>query len=113
MRLTLKDYRKSLDEKFDKKFSDEDLLSLKNNIFFFMHERLVHLIVTLFTGCLLFASITIFIFTNYILFVLISLILIILFIFYIKHYYYLENEIQELYYIYNTKSTEIMENNRR
>lgn len=108
MRLTLKEYKSSLNSKLEKEFNKDDLVVFKDNINFFMHERLVHLIITLFTGLILLSSIIIFIFTNNYLFALLGLILIILFVFYIKHYYYLENELQELYYIYNTKMDELI-----
>lgn len=72
----------------------------------FQHERLIHLIVTFFFGSLLLLSISIiFVLTltpiTYnlfnILILLIGLILFITEIFYVKHYYDLENGTQKLY----------------
>ena len=71
----------------------------------FQHERLVHLIVTLFFALFTieFILITFWTLIQFGLMVqllplyLITLILIILTIFYIKHYYFLENHIQGLY----------------
>ena len=71
----------------------------------FQHERLIHLIVTLFFTALTLIALSIsawFFATNgfslYLLPIhLVTLVLIILTGFYIKHYYFLENHIQKLY----------------
>ena len=69
-------------------------------ISFFQHERFVHLLVTVFVGlsCILFllGALQFGIIGLFLLFA-ISLIL---FIFYILHYYYLENGTQKLYDLY-------------
>ena len=76
-------------------------------IAFFQHERLIHLIVTLFFAATALAAITavIFVLLNvpaasllyFIPLYLLAIILSVLTGFYIKHYYFLENNIQELY----------------
>ncbi len=71
-----------------------------NQIAIFQHERLIHLIVTSFVGIitilfLLFGLIL----SNILLFILFTLSMI-LFIHYIFYYYYLENNVQKLYYQY-------------
>ena len=78
------------------KVNEELLLQIK----IFQHERLVHLLVTIFVGLatilfLLFALLI----ENLILFLLFFLCLL-LFIPYIFHYYYLENGVQNLYQKY-------------
>jgi uncharacterized membrane protein len=73
----------------------------KAQIQFISHERLIHLIVTLFFSLLLLASIIItFICLSNLLYCL-TIILLILVLFYIVHYYRLENGIQSWYLIYN------------
>jgi hypothetical protein len=75
----------------------EDLLSIQIWISRFQHERLIHLIVTAFVGIVDMMSIVILLFAlNYAAFAL-SALLTILFIFYIAHYYFLENGVQKLY----------------
>ena len=69
-------------------------------IHFYQHERLVHLIVTFFTGigCILFLLGTLAF--SMLPLLLLFLITLCLFIPYIFYYYYLENNIQKLYDIY-------------
>ena len=77
----------------------------QNTLSNFQHERLIHLIITLF---FIFITTTFLLITTYLtltygttlefipLYILIAL-LTILSIFYVKHYYFLENHIQKLY----------------
>lgn len=98
MKIKLKEYIREQEEK--KKYSEDELNDLLTWISFFQHERLVHLIVTFFTGI---STILFFIvalqFESLGLFIL-FLVLLCLFIPYIFHYYYLENGVQKLYDIY-------------
>ena len=94
----LKNYIKEIDELLQSN-KDIDYKKLKEShlerISFFQHERLIHLIVTMF-----FALFTLIFFTlieKYILITIIEAILIIVLIFYIFHYYKLENGVQYLY----------------
>lgn len=82
----------------------------KAQIRFLSHERLIHLIVTLFFSLLLLASIIISFICQSILLYWLTIILIILVLFYIVHYYRLENGIQSWYLIYN-KIEEKLHNN--
>ena len=102
MKKYLYDYIKEIDnlleteEKQDwKKIKKEHLTKIE----FFQHERLIHLLVTLFYA--LFAII----FWGLILvsewFVIIAIILMIFLIFYIIHYFHLENGVQYLYKQYD------------
>ena len=84
-----------------KRLAESHALMLKN----FQHERLVHLIVTLFFAFLavefvLIAAWTVMEFglmVELLPLYFITLILTILTVFYVKHYYFLENHIQKLY----------------
>lgn len=101
MKIKLKDYINTLEEEIQKKdFEKNKTKEIYTWILFFQHERLIHLIVTFFTGigtilfllgALYFETIGL-----YLLFV----ITLCLFIPYIFHYYYLENGVQKLYDIY-------------
>ena len=101
MKIKLNDYIQELQEKIkqekiEKKLDEEVLTWIQ----FFQHERLVHLIVTFFTGIgtilFLLGALA---FENFGL-LLLFLITLSLFIPYIFHYYYLENGVQKLYDIY-------------
>lgn len=101
MKLKLKDYIKELEEKIEKKRLEKNLEEeVYTWILFFQHERLIHLIVTFFTGisCILFLLGTLYFETLYLL--LLFIITACLFIPYIFHYYHLENGVQKLYDIY-------------
>lgn len=101
MKIKLDEYIKELEDKIEKDKLDK---TLAEDVFtwiqFFQHERLIHLIVTFFTGmgtilfllgALYFETIGLF---------LLFLITLLLFIPYIFHYYYLENGVQKLYDLY-------------
>lgn len=81
--------------KIDDKTITNHLIKIK----FFQHERLIHLIVTIFYALffVIFISLG---FIHYIFFI-ISLILIIFLLFYIFHYFSLENGVQHLYKQYD------------
>lgn len=101
MKIKLNEYIRELEEKIERKKIDKSLVEeVFTWIQFFQHERLIHLIVTFFTGlgtilfllgALYFEAIGLF---------LLFLITLCLFIPYIFHYYYLENGVQKLYNIY-------------
>ena len=78
---------------------EEDLENLKTKIMFFQHERLIHLIVTLFFS--LFAIIFMILGTLSYYFLIIFAVLLVFVIFYIYHYYFLEKNVQYLYTIYD------------
>lgn len=101
MKKELKDYLEKIDNCINnKKITKETLEDHLIRIKLFQHERLIHLIVTVFVGLisvlfLLFGLLL----NNLTLFLLFSLTFI-LFIPYILHYYFLENGVQKLYYQY-------------
>lgn len=89
---------KELKKCLEEKHTNKELL--KTKIEFFQHERLIHLIVTFFTGIATILFLLGFIITEELLLVLLFIISFLLFVPYIFHYYYLENGIQKLYQIY-------------
>ncbi len=78
-----------------KKLKEEHLIKIN----FFQHERLIHLLVTLFYA--LFTFIIFYFSKIFIPFIFIALILIIFLIFYVVHYFRLENGVQYLYKQYD------------
>lgn len=103
MKKYMKEYVKEIDELIEskKKIDDKVIENHLIKIQFFMHERLVHLLVTI-----LFALLTIITFLYFINNVSVG-ILLLLFLFigllipYIFHYYYLENTVQYMYKQYD------------
>ncbi len=75
----------------------EHLIQLK----FFMHERLIHLLVTLTFAILAFGTFFIIMLTYNFLLVILLFALLILLIPYILHYYLLENSVQRMYEQYD------------
>ncbi len=89
----------------DKDLSKGDLETYKSDflshIQFMQHERLIHLLVTiLFAFLLMFGFIIMLIYFSWILVVFTAIIFIVE-IFYIFHYYKLENGIQKMYRVYD------------
>jgi uncharacterized membrane protein YoaK (UPF0700 family) len=101
MKKYMTNYIKNIEDKLNSKITNKDLEEFKDKINFFSHERLIHLIVTMFFA--LFSLIFIFmsIELNNILLSCISFIMIIILLFYIVHYFYLENSVQYLYKLYD------------
>lgn len=83
------------DKKYNKDIINEHLIKIS----FFQHERLIHLLVTLFYA-LIFIIFLVLISLTY-LFVPIVIILFIFLLFYIRHYFYLENCVQYMYRQYD------------
>jgi len=95
----LKKYIEEVDLLLKKGTKDWRIVLEKNLeiINFMQHERLIHLLVTLFFG-LMFVSITVFLLINYLpILFLADLLLVGLLISYIFHYFKLENGVQKLY----------------
>ena len=76
-----------------------DLEDMLIKINFFQHERLIHLIITLFY-VIMFLIFLILVSISYI-FIIPVFILLIFVIFYIIHYFRLENGVQSLYFLYD------------
>lgn len=102
MKIKLHEYINDLEKKIKDKKIEKDLSEeVYTWILFFQHERLVHLIVTFFTGISSILFLISFISLENIGLGLLFIITLCLFIPYIFHYYYLENGVQKLYNIYD------------
>jgi len=100
MKKYMENYIKEIDEKIKKQsFKEKDIEEFLIKIKFFQHERLIHLLVTL--GVVLFMFLTMLLSYSNPWFVLIFIILFIFTIFYIKHYFFLENNVQYMYKQYD------------
>ncbi len=99
MKEYLENYIKELEKK--KNLSKEELEQVLIKIKFFQHERLIHLIVTVFVGIVACLFLLGFLALENVLLFILFILMIILFIPYIFHYYFLENNVQRLYKIYD------------
>lgn len=99
MKKYIQSYIKETENKLKKEINKKDLEELKDKITFFSHERIVHMFIMLF--CILILLIFVILTLQNIKFLLITVILMILNIFYIIHYYFLENSVQYLYKLYD------------
>ena len=104
MKNMLKEYRNQLEQitsqnKITNK--NEILNDLKIKISFFQHERLIHLIVTMFTGTFSLLTFLSAIISGHIELFILTALLLCLFIPYIVHYFFLENNVQKLYEYYD------------
>ena len=99
MKKYIQNYIKEIENKFKKEITKNDLNELKDKINFFSHERIVHMFIMLF--CILILLIFIIMSLTNEMFILPTIILIVLNIFYILHYYFLENSVQYLYKLYD------------
>lgn len=70
-------------------------------IAFFQHERLIHLIVTLMFAIITIISIVTSFVTAYPAFIILTVLLLCLLVPYIAHYFFLENQVQYMYDDYN------------
>ena len=101
MKQYLKEYIKEVD-----KLLKNDVVNQKSidnhliKIGFFQHERLIHLIVTVFYT--LFVIFFLFLSSINFLYIIPTFILIIFLIFYVLHYFFLENNVQYLYKQYDS-----------
>lgn len=100
-------YLKYMDELLNRIEAGEEMdlqKILKNHMIqigFFMHERLVHLIVTVLFAIGTFMTIFTYLIVNNVGLLLLALLLIVLLVPYIKHYYLLENGVQKMYKQYD------------
>ena len=111
MREYLGDYIKGIDKKIKKKnVTEKDIENHLIKIEFFQHERLIHLLVTLFYGIFLFLSVIVF--TQIWIFVIVIYIALIFLLFYVRHYFFLENNVQYLYKQYDQMQNIIQGNTK-
>ena len=101
MKIYLRDYIKEIDNLLDskKKIDDEDIKKHLIKIGFFQHERLIHLLVTLFYA--LIAIVFLAAGFIYYIFFVVSVMLFIFLLFYVVHYFRLEQGVQYLYKQYD------------
>ena len=100
MKKYISDYMKEIESLIkNKKVSKKDIDLLLVKIKFFQHERLIHLLVTLFYAifCLVFFALGMI----SPIFFIIDIILLVFLIFYILHYFFLENSTQYFYKLYD------------
>jgi hypothetical protein len=96
------EFIKTHNESLKRDVIDETFLSHHlEQISFLQHERLVHLIVMLFVIFAVLLFFSLFLLLNNILFLVLFFILLILTMFYVFHYFNLENTIIKWYFIYN------------
>ena len=102
----LTNYMKYIEEKLEKCGTsseiDEILSEHLDKISFMQHERIVHFLVTMLFSIILAIFIAVLIFTPNIPSLLLVTIILVLLIFYIKHYYFLENTVQKMYKVYDS-----------
>ena len=111
MREYLENYTKEIDNKIkSKKINEQDIEDHLIKIKFFQHERLIHLLVTLFYGVFVFLAVII-AFKTWLFLIILYLALIVL-IFYVRHYFFLENHVQYLYKQYDKMKNIINENTK-
>lgn len=105
MKKRIIDYRAKIDRILEEKLGETDWDALLkehlNQIAFFQHERLVHLIVTALVAIVAMMAIGIAISTPGLFVGILVLLLVILLVAYILHYYTLENEVQKMYTQYD------------
>lgn len=80
---------------------NEILREHKDKIAFMQHERIVHFLVTMMFALILVMFIIGFLVTEQIMLSLLIVMILALLAAYIKHYYFLENTVQEMYRIYD------------
>ena len=109
MEKMIREYEKEIAKRTEKKLGPIERMRLveyhREMVANFQHERMVHLIIMLFFVMVSLGLLAIFMFTSFnygfllemIPFYILIVIVVVLTGFYIKHYYFLENHIQELY----------------
>lgn len=109
MKKSIKQYVNFIDEQLNKnvdfnKLKEEHLIKIG----FYQHERLIHLLVTLFYTVFMFLTIILSFYNP--LGIIIVLILMVFLIFYVKHYFLLENHVQYMYKQYDKILEKIKKN---
>lgn len=80
--------------------SEKDVVYFSNIIQFVQHERLIHLIITIISATFFFLFGGLFLLASNIITGILLLVFTILLVFYIKHYCFLENSVQRMYYMF-------------
>ena len=103
MRKYLTDYRNYIREQLSYDETDFEALAEEHlvKIGFFQHERLVHLIVMVLFALMTLGTLIAFVVTEATGLLVMAVLFVVLLIPYIRHYYFLENQTQELYHDYD------------
>ena len=100
----IKEYLEYLNEYMSQDHSDEELLKFKEllliRISFYQHERLIHLLVTLAFALFFLLTLFVFLIKGGVGLMILAVLFLVLLIPYIKHYYFLENSVQQIYKAY-------------
>ncbi|MDE6034607.1 MAG: hypothetical protein K2G36_01675 [Ruminococcus sp.] len=101
----LTDYMNTVAERLESCTERSELSTIlsehMDKIAFMQHERIVHFLVTMMFAIVLSIFIIGLLITENIMLTVLVTIILILLIFYIKHYYFLENTVQKMYKIYD------------
>lgn len=115
MKERIVNYLNYIDELLNKNDADYDYNKLIKEhliqIGFFMHERLIHLIVTVIFAVCTLMSAFVFLYFNSIGLLLLTLLLLVLLVPYIAHYYRLENGVQKMYRQYDEMLKRLSQSN--
>jgi len=104
MRKYLKEYLIYIENRLESCQRDEleDILKEHlDKIQFMQHERLIHFLVTMLFAFMFFICLGIFMLTENISLILLLILILGLIVPYIRHYYFLENNVQKMYYVYD------------
>ena len=101
MKKYIKEFIKDVETKIQEnhKFTKDEISIIRIKITDFQHERLIHLLVTLFYG--VFSLLFLLMSKDHVIFLLPFLFEITFLIFYIRHYFFLENAVQYIYTLYD------------
>ncbi len=106
MERRIKSYLKYLENIETADLSEDELKLIKSELLtqisFFSHERLIHLLVTLFFALFTVISMAAFVITSVFSLGILSILFLILLIPYVRHYYILENSVQKMYGFYDS-----------
>lgn len=101
----ISEFIKAHEKKLESAVIDEDFLSYHlKQIGFLQHERIVHLLVMLFVMAAFLVFFALFLIFQHMFLFGLFLLCLVLTIFYIFHYFKLENTVIKWYFIYNEKS---------
>lgn len=97
----IKEFIKDIETKLEEnhKFTKEEIANIRIKLANFQHERLVHLLVTLFFAIFTLAFLGFSTIST--IFSIPLLIMLVVLLFYVKHYYFLENAVQHIYKLYD------------
>ncbi|MCR5600079.1 MAG: hypothetical protein K6G33_04995 [Ruminococcus sp.] len=102
----LTNYMNYIQQRIEKCSDADELAEImaehKDKIAFMQHERIVHFLVTMLFALVLTIFMAVTIFRSNIPALILVTIILVLLMFYIKHYYFLENTVQKMYKVYDS-----------